>query len=328
MRRRDVVRGIAGSVIFWPLDVLAQQRLPARRIAVLMGTTQSAQAEGCVSTLFLRLAELGWRAGVNLQADVLWWKDGQEQMESVVAELLASSPDVVVTFTNLALSVVKPLAGNIPIVFVGVGDPIGDGFVSSLAHPGGSITGFTSHDASMGGKWLQMMKEGCPSLARVMAILHPETPVHRAFWQSLADAAPKFGIEATPAGVHGAAEIENAIVSYATTENAGIVIFPHAVTLVNRDLIIALSLRYRLPVMYSGLETIRAGALFSYSVDWEESFRRTAEYADRVLRGERPGDLPVQEPTKFWLAVNLKTARAIGVAVPDTFVNRADEVIE
>jgi putative ABC transport system substrate-binding protein len=139
---------------------------------------------------------------------------------------------------------------------------------------------------------------------------------------------PQFGIEVTPAAVHGAAEIENAIVSCAATKNAGIVVFPHAVTLVNRDLIVALSLRYRLPLMYPAFGAIGAGALFSYSVDWEVSFRRTAEYVDRVLRGERPGDLPVQEPTKFWLAVNLKTANAIGVTVPPSFVSRADEVIE
>ena len=246
-------------------------------------------------------------------------------MGPVVAELLASSPDVVVAFSNLAVTVLRPLSGNTPIVFVGVGDPISDGIVSSLARPGGTITGFTSHDASIGGKWLEMLKEGCPSLARVMAILHAETPVHRAFWKSLADASPQLGIEATPAAVHGAAEIENAIVSYATEKSAGIVVFPHAVTLVNRDLIVALSLRYRLPVMYPAFG---AGALFSYSVDWEVGFRRTAEYVDRVLRGERPGDLPVQEPTKFWLAVNLKTATAIGATVPPSFVSRADEVIE
>jgi putative tryptophan/tyrosine transport system substrate-binding protein len=180
----------------------------------------------------------------------------------------------------------------------------------------------------MGGKWLEMLKEGCPSLTHVMAIMHTETPVHRAFWQSLADAAPKFGIEATPAAVHGASEIESVIASYAATQNAGIVVFPHAVTLVNRDLIIALSLRHRLPAMYAALGAAKAGALFSYSVDWEESFLRTAEYVDRVLRGERPGDLPVQEPTKFWLTVNLKTASAIGIKVPNTFVSRADEVIE
>ena len=327
MRRREFIAGL-GSAVAYPQAAPAQQRSPARRIAVLMGSAPSAQAEGYVSALFLRLAELGWKTGVNLHADVRWWKDGQDQMGPVVAELLASSPDVVVAFSNLAVAVLRPLTGNIPIVFVGVGDPIGDGIVSSLAHPGGTITGFTSHDASMGGKWLEMLKEGCPSLARVMAILHAETPVHRAFWQSLADAAPQFGIEATPAAVHGAAEIENAIVSYATTKNAGIVVFPHAVTLVNRDLIVALSLRYRLPIMYPAFGAIGAGALFSYSVDCELSFRRTAEYVDRILRGERPGDLPVQEPTKFWLAVNLKTAKAIGVTVPPSFVSRADEVIE
>src|SRR5579863_3854448 len=327
MRRREFIAGLGGAVAY-PPAVLAQPRSPARRIAVLMGTVQSALDEACVSALLLRLAELGWKAGVNLQAEVRWWKGGQDQMEPVVAELLALSPDVVVVFTNFALAFLKPRTGNTPIVFVGVGDPIGDGFVSSLAHPGGTITGFTSHDAAMGGKWLEMLKEGCPSLTRVMAILHAETPVHRAFWQSLADAAPQFGIEATPTGVHGAAEIENAVVSYATTQNAGMVAFPHAVTLVNRDLIIALSLRYRLPAMHAGLGASKAGALFSYSVDYVESFRRTAEYVDRVLRGERPGDLPVQQPTKFWLAVNLKTAGAIGVTVPNTFLNRADEVIE
>ena len=189
MRRREFIAGLCSAVAY-PQAAPAQQRSPARRVAVLMGSAPSAQAEGYVSALFLRLAELGWKTGVNLHADVRWWKDGQDQIGPVVAELLASSPDVVVAFSNLAVAVLRPLAGNIPIVFVGVGDPIGDGIVSSLAHPGGTITGFTSHDASMGGKWLEMLKEGCPFLARVMAILHAETPVHRAFWQSLADAAP------------------------------------------------------------------------------------------------------------------------------------------
>lgn len=327
MKRREVI-AILGGAAASPLVARAQQRSPVRRIAILMGSAPSADAERYVSAFFLRLAELGWKAGANLQADIRWWKDGQDQMKPVLADLLASSPDVVVAFSNLAVAVLRPLTGNIPIIFVGVGDPISDGIVSSLAHPGGTITGFISHDASMGGKWLETLKEGYPSLARVMAILHAETPVHRAFWQSLANAAPQFGIEATPAGVHDASEIEKAVASYATTENAGIVIFPHAVTLVNRDLIIALSLRYRLPAIYPGFGATAAGALFSYSVDWEESFRRTAEYVDRVLRGERPGDLPVQEPTKFWLAVNLKTANAIGVTVPALLLNRADEVIE
>ena len=328
MRRRQLVGGIVGSAIFWPFDVLGQQRLPVRRIAVLLGSAPSPQAERYLSAFFLRLADLGWKAGLNLQADVRWWKDGQDQMKPIVAELLASSPDVVVAFTNLAVAILRPFAGDIPIVFVGVGDPIGDGIVSSLAHPGGTITGFTSHDASMGGKWLEMFKEGCPSLARVTVILHPETRTHRAHWQSLAAAAPQFGIEATAAAVHDAAEIENAIVSCASMENAGIVVLPHAVTLVNRELSVALSLRYRLPAMFPAFGAIAAGALFSYSLDWEVSFRGTAEYVDRILRGERPGDLPVQEPTKFWLAVNLKTASAIGVAIPASFVSRADEVIE
>jgi putative ABC transport system substrate-binding protein len=161
MKRREFI-AVFGSAIACPQAALAQQRVPMRRIAVLMGTQQAAQDEGYVSTLLLRLAELGWRSGVNLQVDVYWWKDSQDQMKPVVAELLASSPDVVVPFTNLAVAVLKPHAGNIPIVFVGVGDPISDGIISSLAHPGGTITGFISHDASMGGKWLEMLKEGCP----------------------------------------------------------------------------------------------------------------------------------------------------------------------
>jgi putative ABC transport system substrate-binding protein len=180
----------------------------------------------------------------------------------------------------------------------------------------------------MGGKWLQILKEGYPRLTRVMAILHPETPVHQAYWKSLTDAAPQLGVEATPAGVRSAVDIESAILSFANIENAGLVAFPHAVTLVNRDLIIRLSLHHRLPAMYAVLGAIKAGALMSYSVDWDESFRQTAEYVDRVLRGESPADLPVQQPTKFWLEVNLKTAKAIGLTIPDSFVLRADEVIE
>jgi putative tryptophan/tyrosine transport system substrate-binding protein len=326
VKRREFIAGLGGAAA-WPLAARAQQTQRLRRVAVLMGTAESAQDQGYVSTFLGRLEELGWKTELNLRADVRWWKDGQ-QMQPVVTEMLASSPDVVIPFTNLALATLKPLSGNVPVVFVGVGDPIGDGFVRSLAHPGGNITGFTSHDAPMGGKWLQILKEGCPRLTRIMALMHSETPVHRAYWKSLVDAAPQFGVEATPAGVHGAADIESAILSLATMENAGLIVFPHAVTLVNRDLIIELSLRHRLPAMYAALGAIKAGALISYSVDWEESFRRTAEYVDRVLRGESPADLPVQQPTKFWLAVNLKTANAIGLTISDSFVLRADEVIE
>jgi putative tryptophan/tyrosine transport system substrate-binding protein len=327
MRRREFIALASGAGVAFSFAARAQQRESLRRIGVLMGGTTEDQAY--LTSFLTRLEELGWKSGGNVRVDVRWWTGGPEQMRGVVAEMLASSPDAIVAFTNLALAVLKPIAANVPIVFVGVGDPVGSGFVASLAHPGGNITGFASYDGPMGGKWLEVLKETAPRLARVMTILHPETPVHQAFWQAIEAAAPRLAVEVTFGGVHDASEIERIISAFAANENAGLIILPHAVTVINRDLIIGLTLRYHLPAICADtVRSVRAGALVFYGVDLEDSFRHVAEYIDRLLRGEKPGDLPVQEPTKFKLLYNLKTARAIELDVPPIMLARADEVIE
>jgi putative ABC transport system substrate-binding protein len=333
MKRREFITLLGGaaaaSSVSWPLPLGAQQR-PGRmrRIGVLMGTAATVQGASYLTAFLLRLEELGWTQGRNISAETRWWTGGPEQMQPAVAELLAFSPDVIMVWSNLALAVLKPMAGKVPVVFAGIGDPVGSGFVTSLARPGGNITGFASYDGPMGGKWLEVLKETAPHLTRVMTILHPETPVHQAFWHSIKDAAPRLRVEVTPAGVHDAAEIERAISSFAMKENGGIIVLPHAITRANESLIIALELRHRLPAVYPSEGSVTAGGLVSYGVDFRDNFRKTAEYVDRILRGEKPSDLPVQQPTKFELAINLKTAKTIGLAIPESFLLRADEVIE
>jgi putative ABC transport system substrate-binding protein len=327
MRRRTFIALVCGAAA-WPVAAPAQQGERVRRIGVLMGSAETALGKTYLATFLQRLEQLGWTQGRNARVDVRWWTGGEAEMRPVVAELLAFSPDVIMVFSNLALALLKPMARNVPVVFVGVGDPVGDGFVASLAHPGGNTTGFAGTDGPIGGKWLEMLKETAPHLTRVMMIFHPETPIHQAFWRSLQEAAPRFGVEATAGGVHDAAEIERAVSSFATSENRGLIVAPHAITWANEELIIALTLRHRLPAHYATAASVMAGGLVCYGHDFDDSFRKTAEYVDRILRGEKPGDLPVQMPTKFRLVFNLKTAKAIGLTIPPSLLARADEVIE
>jgi putative tryptophan/tyrosine transport system substrate-binding protein len=327
MRRREFITLLGSAAATWPLAALAQQGERIRRITVLMGVAEAAREKGYVAALLTRLDELGWKDGHNLRTDVRWLGGGPEQMQPVVADMLSSSPDVAIVSTNAALAVLKPIAGNVPVVFLGVGDPIGSGFVASLAHPGGNITGFATYDGPMGGKWLEVLKQTAPQLTRILTILHPETPVHQAFWHSIQDAAPHFGVEVTPGGVHNGSEIENAITAFAVKENSGLIVLPHAVTNVNRDLIVALALRHSLPAI-DAIGNADAGGLVSYSADLEDSYHHAAEYVDRILRGARPSDLPIQMPTKYILVVNLKTAKALGLSISESILLRADEVIE
>jgi len=327
MKRRTFI-ALVCSAAAWPAAAPAQQGERVRRIGVLMGSAETELGKTYLATFLQRLEQLGWTQGRNARADVRWWTGGEAEMRPVVAELLAFSPDAVMVFSNLALALVKPMARNVPIVFVGVGDPVGDGFVASLAHPGGNTTGFAGTDGPIGGKWLEMLKETAPHLTRVMMIFHPETPIHQAFWRSLQEAAPRFGVEVTAGGVHDAAEIERAVSSFATSENSGLIVAPHAITWANEELIIALTLRHRLPAHYATAASVMAGGLVCYGHDFDDSFRKTAEYVDRILRGEKPGDLPVQMPTKFRLVFNLETAKAIGLTIPPSLLARADEVIE
>jgi putative ABC transport system substrate-binding protein len=326
--RRDFITLIGGAAAVWPLAAPGQQGSAIRRVVVVMGAAETAWSRAWLASFLHRLDELGWREGRNLVTQVQWWNDQPEQMRVWAAELMARMPDIAVAFSNPALAILKPLAGNIPIVFVGVGDPVGSRFVASLARPGGNITGFSSHAPSMGGKWLEVLKETAPHVTHALAIMHVETEVHQAFWQSIEDAAPRLAVETTAGSVHNTAEIEGIVTSFAQKPNAGLIVLPHALTIVNASMIVALAQRYRMPSIYAQAEAVAIGGLVFYGLNWNDQFRRAAEYVDRVLKGTRPADLPVQEPTKYQLTVNLKTAKALGLEVPTTLLARADEVIE
>jgi putative ABC transport system substrate-binding protein len=327
MIRRDFITLLGGAAA-WPLAAYAQPTRDVRRIAVLMGTATNDLGRSYLATFTQRLEQLGWSDGRNARIEIRWWSGTLEQMRPVAAELVALSPDVIMAFSNPAVALLKATTGTVPIVFVGVGDPIGDGFVPNLAHPGGNITGFAGTDGPIGGKWLEVLKETAPHINRVMMIMHPETPIHQAFWRSLQAAAPRLNVEVTPGGVHDAGEVARSILTFAAKENGGIVVAPHAITWANEDLIIALTLQQRIPSHFATAASIRAGGLVCYGHDFEDAVRKTADYVNRILRGEKSGDLPVQMPTKFKLVVNLKTAKALGVDVPAPVVARADEVIE
>ena len=328
MRRREFITLAGSSAAAWPLAARAQQPQRPRRVVVLMGSAETASTRGWLTTFLHRLEELGWREHYNLFTQVQWWNDRPEQMRLWAADLIAGSPDVAVTFTNLALEVMKPIAGRVPIVFIGVGDPIGSGFVSSFAHPGGNITGFASHDPSMGGKWLEVLKETAPNISRVLVIMVPGSPILQAMLSSAEEAATRLAVETTAGGVHNATEIEDVIKSFAQKPNGGLVVLPYAVTVFNASTIIALARKYQLPDIYALAEFVAAGGLVSYGLDWDDQFRRAAAYVDQILRGTKPTELPVQASTKFELTINLKTAKALGVTMPPSLLSRADNVIE
>jgi len=328
MKRRNFMALIGGAAVAWPIAARAQSTGDARRIAVLMGTATNELGRSYLTTFTERLQQLGWTNGRNVRMEIRWWAGTLEQMRPVAAELLALSPDVTMAFSNPAVALLKATTGTVPIVFVGVGDPVGDGFVPNLAHPGGNITGFAGTDGPIGGKWMEVLKETAPHITRIMVIMHPETPIHQAMWHSAEAAAPRFGVEASPGGVHDAGEVARSILSFATDKNGGIIVLPHAITWANEDLIVALTLQRGVPSHFANAASIRAGGLVCYGHDFEDAMRKTADYVDRILRGEKAGDLPVQMPTKFRLVVNLKTAKALGLDIPATVLARADEVIE
>jgi putative ABC transport system substrate-binding protein len=313
MQRRDFIALVGGAAAAWPLAARAQQGGPVRRVVVLMGAAETAWSRSWLAAFLHRLDELGWRESRNLVTQIQWWNDHPQQMRVWAAELIARSPDVAVTFTNLALEVTKPIAGSVPVVFVGVGDPVGGGFVDSLARPGGNITGFASHESSLGGKWLEVLKETAPQITRVLAIAYPEGSSNQAQWRSVEEAAPRLPVEAPAGNVHNAAEIERVITSFAQKPNGGLVVLPNALTIFNASAIIALAHRHRMPDVHALAEAVAAGGLVSYGLNWNDQFRRAAEYVDRILKGTKPADLPVEQPTKFELVINLKTAKTIGL---------------
>jgi putative ABC transport system substrate-binding protein len=328
VRRREFISLLGGAAAAWPLTARAQQARRPRRIAVLMGTVETAPDAVGLKAVLDRLKTLGWMEGATASIDIRWSKSDLGLMRENAQALLALSPDVILCHSNPALAQLRPLAGRTPIVFVMVADPVGSGFVNNLAHPGGNITGFTNFEPSMSGKWVEMLKEIAPQIAHVGVLMHPETNAHLGFWREAEAAAHSLRLEPRAEWIHTAEEIEQAVATVAAQPGGGLVVLPHTVTEVHRDLVIALTARSGLPSMHAFRAHPLAGALASYGVGVADHFRLVADYIDRILRGTKPADLPVQAPTKFELVINLKTARALGLDVPPTLLARADEVIE
>jgi putative ABC transport system substrate-binding protein len=328
MKRREFITLLGGSAAEWPLAARAQQTERMRRIGVLMyWTADDAEGQARLAAFAQALEQLGWSDGRNLRIDIRW--AAADNIRRHAAELVALAPDVLVAGTGTATA--APLleaTRTLPIVFVAVIDPVGAGFVASLARPGGNATGFTIFEYSMSGKWLELLKEIAPGLTRAAVLRDPGIASGIGQFGAVQIVAPSMGVELSPVDVRDAGEIERAVTAFARGSNGGMIVTSSGTAIIHRQTITALAARHRLPAVYSDRGSVIAGGLISYGPDRLDQFRRTAGYVDRILKGEKPADLPVQAPTKYELVVNLKTAKALGLTVPDTLLARADEVIE
>jgi putative tryptophan/tyrosine transport system substrate-binding protein len=325
VRRREFITLLGGAAA-WPLASAAQQPGRIRRVGILLGTTASGPEP--VPAFVQGLRELGWTDGRNVRLEYRAVAGDIDRFRTYAAELVSQIPDVIVVQSNPGLAALQQATPSIPIVFVQVADPVGSGFIASLARPGGNITGFTNFEPSMGNKWLELLKEISSQVTRGLILMHPETIANVNMSRAADAAAPTVGIKVTVAGVHDAGEIERAIAAFASEPNGGLIVIPHAVTVVNHGRIIDLAARNLLPTVFAFRYSAARGALMSYGVDADDLYRRAAAYVDRILRGATPSELPVQAPNKFELVINLTTAKALGLEVPPTLLARADEVIE
>jgi putative tryptophan/tyrosine transport system substrate-binding protein len=330
MRRREFITLLGGMVAAWPLAARAQQGERTRRIGVLMSAVEGDQRGLEFITAFAQgLAELGWTVGRNVRIEYRWGAGDLDRFRRHAAELVALAPDVVLASAGSIVGAFQQASRTVPIVFVTTIDPVGGGWVESLSRPGTNATGFSSFEFSMSGKWLELLKEIAPGIKRVAVIRDPSVPAGSGGLAAIQTVAPSFGVELTPVGVRTADEIERGIAAFARSANGGlIVVGPGSSVQPHRNLIIALAARHRLPAVYGSLVWARGGGLISYAADAIDQYRRAAGYVDRILKGEKPAELPVQAPTKYELVINLKTTKALGLEVPATLLARADEVIE
>ena len=330
MRRREFITLIGTAVAAWPLTARAQQPDRMRRIGVLMGLAEDdPDTKARLAGLRQGLERLGWSEGRNVRVDYRFAPAGT-QAQVLAKELVALQPDVVLSNASPATSALQQQTRSIPIVFAGVADPIGSGFVASLAQPGGNITGFLLFEASIAGKWLAMLKDIAPNLARADLVINPKTAVYYNFYLPAARAAASsLGIELVLAPIESApANIERSFEAFARAPNGGLILLPDTNTNLHRDLIIRLAAQHRLPAVYTDRLFVVAAGLMCYGTDRAGQFRTAASYLDRILRGAKPADLPVQLPTKYETVINLKTAKALGLTVPPALLVAADEVIE
>jgi ABC-type uncharacterized transport system substrate-binding protein len=331
MKRREFITLLGGAAAAWPRNLMAQRPDRVRRIGVLMELAASdAQARSNVAALQRTLRELGWLEGSNLGIDYRWAPDDAVLVWKFAKELVELRPDVIVAHSSPVVATLLGQTRNIPIVFVSISDPIGEGFVASFARPGGNVTGFTNFESSMTGKWVELLKDIAPELTRVSFVFNPQTAAGGGsyFLRPIDAAASTLKVKATMALVHDDDEIEAAFAALAREPGAGVILLPDIFTTAHHQLVIALAARYRVPSVYSYRFMVERGGLISYGVDINNLFERAATYVDRILKGAKPSDLPVQAPTKFELVINQKTAKALGLPVPDTLLARADEVIE
>src|SRR5215813_1523352 len=330
MKRREFIGLFSSTAVAWPLAARAQQAERVRRIGVLVAAREDdATGQRRVDLLRQGLREFGWTEGRNIKVDYRWVGGDAARAKNNAAELVSQKPDVIIANSTLSLAAVRNETSTIPIVFVVVGDPIGQGFVSSFAHPGGNITGFTSFEFATGAKWLELIKEIAPELGRIAFIFNPEAgPYAEKFVQSIEPLAHSLGIRLMVTATRDVAKIDHALVGVLGEPKGGLIVSPDAFTVTNRGLIISLAARYRLPVIYPFRFFAADGGLLSYGHDIDEPFRRAPSYVDKILRGASPADLPIQQPTKFELVINLKTAKSLGLTIPPQLLDRTDELIE
>jgi putative tryptophan/tyrosine transport system substrate-binding protein len=330
MRRREFINLIAGSAITWPLTARAQQPDRMRVVGVLMGYAENdpaAQSE--VATFRGALAKLGWTEGSNLRIELRWGTGNADKVRRFAKELVDLRPDVILSQTTVVTDALARETKTIPIVFVTIGDPIGSRFTTSLARPSGNITGFTAFEPTLAGKWVELLKEIAPRTVHVALLSNQATGSPLQFFMpSIQAAASSFAIEVSTAPVHTKDEIEGVIAAQARNPGGGLIAMPSAFNVTNRDLIIALAARYGVPAIYFNRLFANSGGLINYSPDYAEQFRQAPEYIHRILKGAKPADLPVQQPTKYELIINLKAAKALGLDVPLHLQQIADEVIE
>jgi putative ABC transport system substrate-binding protein len=327
MKRREFITLFGSAAASWPLGARAQQTGRIRRIGVLTGRAEDAESTEWVEAFKQRLGQLGWSEGRNVRVDVR--ADGEvERWQTRVDEMVASAPDVIVVVGNPGVVALLRDTRTIPVVFALVGDPVGSGFVASLARPGGNITGFMHFEPAMGAKWLEILKTIAPSITRALVLQLPDVIANNEFARNAQAAGPSLDVSVSSAGVHNAGDIERAITALAAEPSGGLIVLPNPVASTHRGLIAELAIRHRMPSISAFRYMAESGALASYGIDINDVFRRAAEYTDRILKGEKPADLPVQAPVKFELVINLRTAEALGIAVAPTLLARADEVIE
>jgi len=327
--RRDFITLLGGATIAWPLAARAQQPDRMRRVGVLMNLgSDDAEAQARNAAFLQGLQELGWTVGRNVRIEYRWGAGDAELFRRHASELVALAPDVILAGGGAVVPSLLQATRTVPIVFTGTPDPVGAGFVESLARPGGNATGFTIYEYGISGKWLELLKEIAPHVTRAAVIRDPAIAAGLGSWGAIQSVAPSLGVELRPLGVRDAGEIERVVTAFARSSNGGLIVTGSALAIVHRELIATLAARHRLPAVYPLRLFVTVGGLISYGPDSIDPYRLAAGYVDRILKGEKAADLPVQAPTKYELVINLTTAKALGLEVPATLIARADEVIE